>query len=296
MTDKNYHIEGDTLIINNGVTTIDKADFHYLDDYGTLFVFDEIKNIQHIIIPESVKSIDDLAFYNYKSLESITIPNNVTSIGYSAFYKCTNLKSIMIPNSVTSIERQCFFECESLTNITIPDSVTSIGHCAFRNCENLTSITIPNSVTNIGDFVFDNCKNLTIACNKGSYAEEYAKDEGISVINNYIDKNDVKKAIETDIIGVYWNDEEESLMAGTNAVDIILSEDDFGEGEQAVHNFLAEYDTENITQMVYDYLDELLDAGDEGSLAEYDLWAAEIYSNLEKLEKSAKNKENIERD
>lgn len=144
----------------------------------------------------------------------------------------------------------------------------------------------------LGDFL------IPLDENEQALLDKTIKDTVVPMIdkyNNYIDKNDVKKAIEADIIGVYWNDEEQSLMAGTDAVDFILSEDDFGEGEQAVLNYLAKYDTEDFTQMVCDYLDDLLDAGDEGSLAEYDLWAAEIHSNLEELEKSAKNKEDIER-
>ena len=47
-----------------------------------------------IEIPNSVTSIEDLAFMGCRSLRSITIPNSVTSIGYGAFYDCSNLKTI----------------------------------------------------------------------------------------------------------------------------------------------------------------------------------------------------------
>ena len=62
------------------------------------------------------------------------IPNSVTSIGDGAFYKCTGLTSVSIPNSVTSIGEVAFGGCLGLTSITIPNSVTSIGEYAFSHC------------------------------------------------------------------------------------------------------------------------------------------------------------------
>ena len=116
---------------------------------------------QNTIIPESVTSIGDGAFYGCSGLTSITIPNSVTSIGGSAFYNCSGLTSVTIPNSVTSIGYGAFENCSGLTSITIPNSVTSIDGYAFRSCSSLTSVTIPNSVTSIGSYAFANCVGLT---------------------------------------------------------------------------------------------------------------------------------------
>ena len=93
--------------------------------------------------------------------KNTVIPNSVTSIGEVAFYFCTGLTEITIPNSVTSIGDGAFFGCTGLISITIPNSVTSIGDDAFGYCPGLTSITIPNSVTSIGDGAFRLCSGLT---------------------------------------------------------------------------------------------------------------------------------------
>ena len=122
--------------------------------------FGECNQLTGIVIPDSVTSIGEGAFWKCTSLESIEIPNSVTSIGEDAFYGCTSLKSIEIPNSVTSIGEDVFSGCTSLESIEIPNSVTSIGVCAFSDCTSLESIEIPNSVTSIGAYAFSDCTSL----------------------------------------------------------------------------------------------------------------------------------------
>ena len=93
-------------------------------------------------------------YLNNQLITNLVIPDSVTSIGNWAFYSCESLTSITIPNSVTSIGDSAFEDGTGLTGVTIPDSVTSIGDSAFYGCTSLTSITIPNSVTSIGDYAF----------------------------------------------------------------------------------------------------------------------------------------------
>ena len=136
-------------VIPNTVTSIGDSAF-----YGAT-------NLISIDIPNSVTSIGNNAFSRCTSLTSVTIPDSVTSIGNSAFYSATSLTSIVIPNSVTSMDVSVFNGCIGLTSCTIGSGVTSIGGYAFYNCSGLTSIDIPSGVTSIGDNTFWCCSGLT---------------------------------------------------------------------------------------------------------------------------------------
>jgi len=123
-------------------------------------------SVTSVIIPNSVTSIGDRAFYGCSGLTgTLTIPNSVTSIGDYAFYGCSGLTgTLTIPNSVASIGRVAFYACSGLTGtLTIPNSVTSIGDYAFLSCLNLTSVTILNSETSISSGAFSGCTSLPIS-------------------------------------------------------------------------------------------------------------------------------------
>ena len=118
-----------------------------------------IAGFKNTVIPNSVASIGDYAFYNCSGLTSLTIPDGVATIGTYAFSRC-DLTSITLPNSVTSIGNYAFFDCTSLTSITLSNSVTYIGNYTFSTCIHLTSITIPSAVTSIEGNAFYSCTRL----------------------------------------------------------------------------------------------------------------------------------------
>ena len=90
------------------------------------------------VVPDSVTTISDHAFYGCSGLTSVTIGNSVTTIGNSAFFGCFGLESVTIPDSVTSIGDKVLYGCYRLRNVTIPDSVTIVGYRAFAYCDDLT--------------------------------------------------------------------------------------------------------------------------------------------------------------
>ena len=114
--------------------------------------------------------------------QTTVIPNSVTSIGDWAFYECSSLTSVTIGNSVTSIGNSAFYACSGLTSVTIGNSVESIGDCAFRYCSDLTLVTIGSGVKYIDYEAFANCPELLdVYC----YAEKVPSTESNAFYGSY---------------------------------------------------------------------------------------------------------------
>ncbi len=136
------------VVLPTTITSIDNDAFY------------DCTNLKKVNIPNSVTSIGDFAFSGCTGLTSIMLPDSITSIGYAAFQR-TGLTSATIPDSITIINEETFSGCTDLTSVIIPNTVTKISYEAFSNCSGLTNITIPNSVTIIENYAFSNCYRLT---------------------------------------------------------------------------------------------------------------------------------------
>lgn len=153
-------------------------------------------NYTEIIIPNTVTSIEDKAFYFCRQLRNINIPLNLRSIGKFAFSGCSLLSEINIPKTVNEIGYNAFQLCKNLKAITVDennsfyssdgnnlynkaktiiiqyavgqnnseftilDSVRQIGAYSFANCTNLKFLYMSDNVTAIGDDAFSGCNNL----------------------------------------------------------------------------------------------------------------------------------------
>lgn len=51
-------------------------------------------DLTSVVLPQSVKSIDDFAFYNCKNLERCVLPASLLRIGEGAFYNCLKLTRV----------------------------------------------------------------------------------------------------------------------------------------------------------------------------------------------------------
>lgn len=170
-----------SLIISKSVTTINTEPLYklrYLDKIvvsGENAVFDSrcncnaiietasntlIKGCHNTIIPDSIKTVGNEAFFCCSQIKKIKIPDSVTVIGEFAFSSCRELLEINIPDSVTSIGMGAFHHCYSLSRIVLPRNLTEIRHGLFTRCKSLTSIVIPESVKLIDLDAFRWCENL----------------------------------------------------------------------------------------------------------------------------------------
>ena len=136
--------------------------------------------IQEVILPDSLKSISDNAFYGCKKLSKVVAPG-VEMVGRSAFYNCSKLTDFN-PSHLKIIEASAFYNCSSyspatlenvtyigdyafyktaITNIVIPEGITEIKGYTFYGCNQLTNVILPEGLQTIGYYAFTDCTSLT---------------------------------------------------------------------------------------------------------------------------------------
>jgi len=150
-----------------------------------------------VTLPNTIESIEQIAFQDCRKLASINLPSSLKEIGMNAFFR-TGLKEISIPSSVRSIGAWAFY-CDSLekvfipdlkawcsmelggdmtgvfyskkplqfyvgeellTDLVIPETVTTIKRNTFSNFNSLTSVTFHEKVDSIANDAFRDCTGL----------------------------------------------------------------------------------------------------------------------------------------
>ncbi|MBR3148672.1 MAG: leucine-rich repeat domain-containing protein [Eubacterium sp.] len=128
----------------------------------TELIFSPQKNdVTGIVIPNSVQTIGENAFYANTNLQTVTMNNTVQTIGTSAFASCSALTSAKLSDEIKAIPANCFANCTKLENCIIPTGVETIGEKAFYNCK-LASISIPDKVETLGNDAFSQNSNVKV--------------------------------------------------------------------------------------------------------------------------------------
>lgn len=117
------------------------------------------KEVETIILPESVKQIDEWAFANCPNLKTVIAPG-VTKCGRYAFYQCDNLINVEMPN-VTVANTGMFKNCTLLETARL-GTLTEIDNHAFYGCKNLKLVKTTNDDISFAVNTFKDCNNLTI--------------------------------------------------------------------------------------------------------------------------------------
>lgn len=118
----------------------------------------------NLIIPNSVTSIGNSAFYGCENLNgTLTLSNSLIWIGEDAFLNCPGLTGkLTLPNSLKHIYGGAFYRCTGFTgDLVIPESVISIRMSAFSGCTGFTGdLLLPKSLEEVGSYSFENCNNI----------------------------------------------------------------------------------------------------------------------------------------
>jgi hypothetical protein len=153
-------------------------------------------SLNGVVVPPSVESIGEAAFFGCEKLASVTCAGkNITEIGEEAFGECTSLNNFVIPPSVQIIGEGAFWRTK-LKEVIIPPSVKVISKAAFLLCDLLEDVIISEGVETIGQETFKKCialKNIVIPKSVTSFGKDVFRGSGIENIRFESDVDDEKK-------------------------------------------------------------------------------------------------------
>ena len=118
----------------DGYTVVGIQSFHATEGYSDPNVV-----VRKVTLPDTVTYIADDAFYDsddwsaktHSALHEIVLPQSLKTIGERAFYHNYYLEKITIPASVTEIGKAAFAACTNLSDITIQGEHTLLHGGAF---------------------------------------------------------------------------------------------------------------------------------------------------------------------
>ena len=181
---KNITLAPETEYINsNAFSNCDALENIVIPDKVTAIynnAFSDCDKLSSVTLSKTLRSIDSNAFNNCDSLTAIKIPDSVETIGERAFYHCEKLADVDMGNGVSKLYSEAFRLCPALTKIVLSNNLTSIPEYAFADCTKLTDVTIYPGVTEIATNAFSYPAKTTMRGLKGSYAETYANDRGMT--------------------------------------------------------------------------------------------------------------------
>ena len=210
-----YRIAINTATFKN-CTSLTSIEFPDTLQYIYNNAFEGCEKLERIILPQGFKGIEKQAFKNCKRLSSVELNgdyiannafegcielvdikmnNSIYNLGEAAFLNCSNLPAIQLSTSLKEVPANAFSGCTFLNDVVIPYGVTSIGDGAFKNCTSLNNIMIPQNVTAISNTAFSYPEEITVYGIEGSYAEEYANNNGMTFVprNNKVESVDFFK-------------------------------------------------------------------------------------------------------
>ncbi len=149
------------IIIPDSITTMDGGSFLGCDKLRYIEVSENNKTFKDneegmVLSKDGTK----LVFYpNNKRETEYTIPSDIKTIGKYAFAGNNNLERVVFPSNVQEIENYAFYKT-NISKIDIPNTVTKLGEGLFYGCEKLSEVNLPNNLIELPSGTFTQCVGL----------------------------------------------------------------------------------------------------------------------------------------
>lgn len=128
------------------------------------YAFYGVRNLEHIILPDSLREIGDYAFAEQPKLKEVVLPEGLEDISSNnTFYHCDSLTELSLPSTLRDISGSSVFSCIGITELVLPDGLQDIsGDYIFSSCKKLNKVLFSSAIKKIsGNHIFSFCDALS---------------------------------------------------------------------------------------------------------------------------------------
>ena len=190
-SDKSAEVNSSEQVTDSAEITVDDvknhaetpaSDFEYVDHGDSVSIKAYNGSDPIVVIPEQIDgkdviSIMDGTFSNDSFIKGISLPATIKEIGDSTFGLNDSLQ-VVLASGVETVGRAAFQYNDSLKYVDLGDNLKEFDDAYFP--KTLEVIHIPEGVENLDKVAFFGEDTLTIVGKAGSFAETFAKEEGIN--------------------------------------------------------------------------------------------------------------------
>ena len=190
-SDKSAEVNSSEQVTDSAEITVDDvknhaetpaSDFEYVDHGDSVSIKAYNGSDPIVVIPEQIDgkdviSIMDGTFSNDSFIKGISLPDTIKEIRDSTFGLNDSLQ-VVLASGVETVGRAAFQHNDSLKYVDLGYNLKEFDDAYFS--DTLEVIHLPAGVENLDKVAFFGEDTLTIVGKAGSFAETFAKEEGIN--------------------------------------------------------------------------------------------------------------------
>jgi len=155
--------------------------------------FRNCTNLQAVLLPDGVTTIEPLAFAGCSSLTrlaaashdtgqpEVVLPHSIETIGFKAFSGCSQITQVCFESHLTHLAPNTFEDCVRLERVEGCNSLGHIGRAAFRGCDDLQELVGLKGTCVIEPYAFAGCERFEMPTVSSALEEEVAEAEDLEL-------------------------------------------------------------------------------------------------------------------
>jgi len=121
---------------------LESVTINYRNDRISIGAFGFCQNLTSVTIPDTIRSIEELAFYGCNKLTTFNF-DNITYIGFGAFQECGKFTTLQFNNNSYFFVSKSFDNCTKLTSISFNDKCVGVIQPNAFVSTGITNVTLP---------------------------------------------------------------------------------------------------------------------------------------------------------